>query len=314
MRISSNPYKGGKQLDFEDFLNLISEKIISTLGETDYECKLSKVTKNNGTVKNGISIRKKGENISPLIYLEPFYDYYLDGVHMDQIVEHILKSYYYSLDNIKNEDLSFFQMDFESCKDKIIFRLVSKEKNKHLLDSIPYLEILDWILFFAVVKHSDRKSVESIRINNAMLEYWDVSFSEIISLATKNTERIFPLVLRTLTDVINEQIPGTNLSYEMNQNRMNIYVISNHQCLNGASVIAYKDTLEQVYKHINTNFYVIPSSIHEMLIIPDDSYVDKNELKNLVEEVNETVVLEEDFLSNNIYFYDRNDKELTIVN
>ncbi len=91
-----------------------------------------------------------------------------------------------------------------------------------------------------------------------------------------------------------------------------MYVLTNSRGINGASCILYREVIHEFAHDLNSNLYIIPSSIHEVAIVKDDGYISKEELIDMVIGVNELEVDQEDYLSNNVYYYDRNKDMITL--
>lgn len=83
-----------------------------------------------------------------------------------------------------------------------------------------------------------------------------------------------------------------------------MYVLSNAEKLNGAASVLDKDTMETISEMLGGDFVVIPSSIHEVIILPMDDNVDKDELEGIIREVNTGQVAPEERLSYHAYQYD----------
>ena len=82
------------------------------------------------------------------------------------------------------------------------------------------------------------------------------------------------------------------------------YVITNSNGINGASVILYTDILKEIGGFLGEDYYLLPSSIHEMLAIPVSAPMDEKEMHEMVEEVNRSCVVSEEILSDSVYRYD----------
>lgn len=134
---------------------------------------------------------------------------------------------------------------------------------------------------------------------------WGISKDQMMKDARENTEKIFPPVMRKIQSVlpihiIEEEIP--------------LFVMSNGDYMNGASVILYKDVLRDFAKYMEHDLYILPSSIHEVILLLDDEYVQSSEeLREMVRETNRMVVDQEEVLSDHIYHYDREKDEIRIA-
>jgi len=132
----------------------------------------------------------------------------------------------------------------------------------------------------------------------------------LFRLAKENTRVLFPPKLRTLNDIIINCCGGEVIPGEIPE----VYVLSNEQGINGASLMLYKSILEDIAGKIGGNYYVLPSSVHELLFIPESADVCPKFLKETVREVNESAVSDEDFLSDEIYYFEKEKSSLLMVN
>lgn len=127
-------------MKLEKFMEAVTIKVQEIAGE-DASVHVQEVRKNNNVLLHGMTILRKGQNVSPTIYLDSFFEMLEDGMDLEYIVRRILEVYVKGLPKSK-VDMEFFR-DFEKVKDRIVYRLVNREKNKELLDNIPHVDFLD---------------------------------------------------------------------------------------------------------------------------------------------------------------------------
>lgn len=119
----------------EEFTNEIAAKIVTILPEdfAGAEITVSEYNKNNGIVLTGLSVRKPGSDVSPVIYLDQYYNHYCEKIAtMDDILLSIKKIL---LDNLGNEysDVKEAIVDFTNVKDKIFVAFINKQRNAEKL-------------------------------------------------------------------------------------------------------------------------------------------------------------------------------------
>jgi len=140
-------------MKLEKFMEAVTIKVQEIAGE-DASVHVQEVRKNNNVLLHGMTILRKGQNVSPTIYLDSFFEMLEDGMDLEYIVRRILEVYVKGLPKSK-VDMEFFR-DFEKVKDRIVYRLVNREKNKELLDNIPHVDFLDLaICFYYSYEHSE---------------------------------------------------------------------------------------------------------------------------------------------------------------
>ena len=287
---------------------LIEEQI-----EADEKVKIQHVPKNNGILLTGVCIIKKGGRITPTIYLEDYYQNYLGGVALEEIVSSIL-SRHRSLQSVDGTDLDFFG-DFEQVKRKIVFRLVNYERNKERLKEMPYMKYLDFAIVFYCHVSMDQESHASIPLYNKHMKMWNVDKKELWKLAKKNTPKLYPCQLIHMNQMVQEVIQQFDFEGEQEECNVSIpmYILTNEYRLNGAAVLLYKNVLEDFAKACKEDFYVLPSSIHEVIMVPVSCSSSFEEMTQMVQDVNATQVEPDEYLSNHAYYYSRTQQKLLLA-
>lgn len=267
-------------------------------------CKIqvTNVSKNNDINYTALTIHTNESNIAPVIYLDSYYDEYKAGKSLSKICLEI-KSINFSYNRNENFDVHKV-IDFECAKDRICLKLINKERNEDLLKNTPYIEYLDLAITMFVLISEDEKGVASITVKEWMLDLWGKKdLNELLSLAITNSRQLFPVEIQSVEDFLFSDL-CVWLGDDDNKDIQNpMYVATNAQNLNGAHVILYEDLLETFAEKIGTNFFILPSSIHELIFYPDNDTMSVHELKSIVNAVNVDAILPEEFLSNTIYLY-----------
>ena len=259
--------------------------------------------KNNGTTRQGLTIAETGLNIFPTIYLEEYYQQFQEGSSVENIAGDILRLY--GEVRFKRSFESESITDYEKVKKKIVYSLVNKEANKDLLKEVPYEAYLDMAIVFYVLLEVNTYGMASMLIKDEHLAMWNVTAEEICRRAHENTGKLLPYELKTMKAVIQEL---TDTESEDKEDVM--YVLSNRSRSYGAAAILYKGRLEEIGEYLEEDYYVLPSSVHEVIIIPQSAAPGQEELSDLVTEINTTQVDAEEVLSNHAYYYDRKKKKL----
>ena len=284
---------------------------ISTRLGSDYRVSLQDIIKNNDTHLDGLTILSAGSNISPTIYLNYYYDKYLAGKSLSTIYDDILLSYHQNVPK-ENIDISFFT-DFAKVKNHIIFKLVNYERNKELLSKVPHVRYLDLAVVFNCFINSTEDGYATILIHHQHLSYWNISTEELYALAMKNTPHLLHYQLQNMTDVIIDLFCNEHI--ELSKELLPVfpmYVLSNTTKLNGSGCILYEDLLSEIAQHLGSDFYILPSSIHEVLLIPVASASSYEDLSSMVHEINATQLAREEVLSDRVYFYSRHSGKVTM--
>lgn len=307
-----------QDLSYDTFISLITHQVKECLGD-GYEVSVIKVTKNNSLDLESLIILRGGEGVAPSIHLAPYYEAYQEGVSFSGIVDRIIRVY----DNCSVPILcEGFTYSFEEMKPYITYRIVNYERNKKLLNITPHIKFLDLAITFHCLIRDDTEGIGTIRITNEHLQMWGKGLEDISPLAKQNTKHLFPATIRPMDEVIRgliedeiflddedndfkEDLLNTIFQTAWDQKSNNMYVLSNQKGINGASCILYEGVLSEFSAKINADLYILPSSIHEVILVPALPGFSKEELTSMVQSVNEQEVPREDQLSDHIYFYSR---------
>ena len=289
------------------FYTNLTETLKENLG-TDWTIELhTDVILNNGTTHIALILYKNGEKLHPQIYLERFFEDYKKGKAMEEILQDVMKTYEEALQNINPDSLSGIE-DWEQVKGRLAFRLLSKERNKETLENYVYKEFLDLAAIVTFCAEIDEQGVKAIRVTHDLAELWNVSKEEILQAAEENTEALFPVrmepILDTLcrvADISRDDLPEEVLAEE---DSPQIMVLTNYLGVNGATVLLYDSFLQQVYEKLRGKFIILPSSIHEVIVMPLASAPPITDSQKMVEQINRSAVKEEEILSDSVYLYD----------
>lgn len=221
-------------------------------------------------------------------------------------------------------------MDFANIQERIVCKLVNFEQNLDLLEEIPYIKYLDLAIIFYV--YLDKKGLEnaSIRIHNNHLTMWQVTLEEVYKAGIENTPKLLPFKKQSMIDIMKEMmlkdrivefepdVEAEEVAKMMEElagekDDIPMTVLTNTEKWNGAVVLIYSDYLAEMASKEGKNLYILPSSIHECIVIYEEADMSVGKLEEMVKEVNETQVEREEILSNHVYYFDLKTKELTIA-
>lgn len=304
---------------YQSFLTTITHTLQEEFGNL-YQISLQKVTKNNGTVLDGLCISKKNDPIFPTIYLNPYYEHYLDGMPLEDILAEIMDLYtnHTHIPNIIPEDLN----RFSQVRNKIIFRLIHTSSNESLLASVPHIPFLDLSIIFCLFFDGQESCHTTAIIHNGLTDIWNVSTQDLYQLAYENTPRLLPASLKEINqiflDLSKEKFDNPDIQTFMEEMLQEqpvnpLYVLSNSSGLRGACTMLYDRVLKNFADELKQDLIILPSSIHEVLLLPLEEDMDFQELSEMVSQINHSEVPPEDRLSHNIYLYCRAEDEITIA-
>ncbi len=300
-------------MNLKSFIQEVIARVQAVVGE-EAGVYVQEVRKNNGVLMQGLTIMRKGGNVSPTVYLDSFYELMKEGMDMGKIVAKILAVYVRGLPR-GSVDMEFFR-DFEKVKDRIVYRLVNREKNRELLEEIPHVDFLDLAICFYYSYEHPELGEGMILIHNDHMAMWKTDHRELMQLAERNTPRLMQSQLSSMDNAMQDILDKEQLAElrEMQQETGRyLYVLSNTKHIQGAAVILYPGILAEAAKHLGGSFYILPSSIHEVLLLPDDGQSSGQELHEMIAEINRSQLQEEEVLSDYAYRYDAADGKVTEV-
>jgi hypothetical protein len=305
-------------MEFTSFATLVRNEVEKRTGE-DYRVRINDVRKNNGIVLSGLTVMKDDSNISPTIYLNNYYEAYENGhITIINVVNDVMDTYHKNKVN-GNIDMKYF-LDYNQVKEKIVYKLVNTEKNQELLEDCPHVDFLDLSIMFSCIVAKEEKSTASILIHNAHAKLWNVSTEELYRTARDNTQRLMGYEIKNMNDIVEEMIEASEIDEtydeesmkELSQNAY-MYVLTNNNRIDGAVCIIYPNLLKDLAYSIGKGFYVIPSSVHEVIIVPTDDTYEADDIKNMIREINDTQVKKEEILSYSLYYFDKEKGRLAKV-
>ena len=300
-------------MEYREFLENVRKEVESRY-DSNVSVTLNHVMKNNGTELDGITIMEKDKNIAPTIYINSFYDRYREGVSLKAVVSEIIRIYNQNKNSI-NINADYFE-NYENVRKTIVYKLVNYQKNKKLLEDVPYKRVLDLaVVFYCLIEQRKGVSATAL-IHNEHLRIWNVTEDEIYNDALKNTPVLLAGSNVPMSKILSE-IAGTapvdNDEKVCEYTGEDIlYVLTNSSRVNGAACILYDNLLKKFANDVHSDLYILPSSVHEVIIVPKKNAFDKSELADMVREVNEQGVSQDEILSDNVYEYNRKNGLITM--
>lgn len=284
-------------MTYYQFVHAVEAKVKESMKETT-SVHIHTTMKNNGRERKGLTIVEQGINISPTIYLEEYYHQFQRGSTLERIAGEIIRLY--GEVRFQHSWEGEYVQSYDKIKDMIVYHLINRERNKELLKQIPYVPYMDLAIVFYVLIEVNKYGTASMLIRNEHLKEWDVTKEMVYQSARRNTEKILPYEFNTMKAVI-EEMAGAKREEKEDV----MYVLSNKIRNYGAAAILYQNRLKNIGDYLKENYYVLPSSIHEVIIVPESEAPSQNDLSAMVKEINESQVEEEEVLSDWAYYYDR---------
>ena len=284
------------RLTYSEFVRYLRENMPAAMGP-DYagaEVTAGPVAKLGSTYK-GLAVRLPGQKAAVTINLDDLYGDYRNG----KAVEAILREAAETAAKVPaQEDIGWVE-NLAEVRPHLFVRLSNAVINHDLLQKVPHRRITDLALTAHVeISMSGRNEVLcSTMVNNSLLGMYGIKADELIDMALENSVSRMPALIER-TDCFMQR---WNLS-ESGNGTTELMTVTNRQMINGAAVLFYPGVLDTLGRTLG-DYYVIPSSIHEVLALPE-GYADYEGLTGLVRRVNAVAVSPQEKLSDHLYHYD----------
>lgn len=300
-------------MSYDEFCKYMKSDLQNYFMEQEKECEvhLYHATKTNNVSRIGLTIKTAGSNIAPTIYMEEFYEKLIEGSCIEDIRNELADLYVYTVE--KSPNVTFLD-DFklENVEDRIAMRMVNYKDNREMLSETPHKKVDDLAVYYVVVVGCNKEGTACMTIKNTHQEMLGISTDELHQIAMENTTKIFPPVFMKIEDKLSQIENNLLVSEDVGRNS-GMFVLTNEIANFGAVNIMYPEIAEKIKEIIGSDYYVLPSTVHEMILVPKGEQVDARELGIMLREINGYMVDKEDRLSDHIYEMDFEKNELRTV-
>lgn len=296
-------------MEMKQFAEMVCDAVGKELG-SGCRTEVKEIRKNNGILLHGLLILSREGNIIPTIYLEGYLKAYHEGTPIEEITGRILSVYREDAVKKGRVDMTFFR-HFESVKDRICYRLIGKKGNEELLREIPHVGFLDLEIGFYYAYSDETIGEGSIAIHNSHMEMWHTSTEELYRLARENTPRLFPWKCLTPEALFPGEGGGGMPFLKEDTIFRDIRVLTNSKTRYGAACLLYPDVLETQAASWTDRFYILPCSVHEVILIKASGTERPWELEWIVQEMNREQLAPDEVLSDRVYSYSLKSKKIS---
>ena len=239
----------------QDFMEQLIEELYRYFSPEQYQLEGSVLLKNNDTKRYAILLKKIEGTVSPTIYLDNFYSEFEHGrTTISETASHIYEQMHDFEDKI--ESYQEFSAELSDCSNKITYRLVSKERNKQFLESVPHLPFLNMAVVFYIIHHVSKEGMESICVTNELAGKWGLSAKSLYIIAEKNTPILLPPVIDTMEHTLELLMGEINCAIEPagdSNKPIPMHIMTNKYQINGASVLLYHGLLDGLAEKLGTD-------------------------------------------------------------
>lgn len=328
-------------MKYESFLESVREEVETVVKNNGVqgEVVIRDVLKNNNIHLKAISVVSERNSATPTIYLESYYEELNQGKHISDIAEEIFEMYQKNSGTLEIELDDF--MDYSFVKERITYKVINYDMNKEMLKKIPYIQILDLAIVFNIVVFEEENNSATALIHKEHLGMWGITQKELEKAAFENAPKLMPATICKMEEIvadmiisdINEDISSGNLVMEeceynhcsseqlsdyvreeiegMKYNDdIQMYVLTNKNRINGAAAMFYDEVLKEFADSVEKDLIIIPSSVHEVILIPNNNSITEDEVNEMIREVNQTELNPVEILSEHAYLYKRKEDEI----
>ncbi len=295
-----------KKMEYTEFKeglkNLVQEK-----SDSDMKVEIVQIIKNNQTKSENLTYIDPNYNLFPSIQLKELYQKY-QVYGMGWCVEEAVSV----LKNVKRIHEDQLMGSWESAKGRIVVELVKEAWNRELLEKLPYRAFLDLAVIYRL-KMWECKSGDAVQtVTNKMMEHWKITEEELYEAALANLQKEeFEIIggYQAVQDMIEELIDVK----EESEFHEWMYIFTNRSRIKGAAAMLRTDLLDRFAKAQESDLIILPSSVHEVILLPAMDDEDAAELRRIVQDINEKEVQEEERLSDEVYYFRRSTGAVELI-
>ena len=289
-------------MDYKTYKESLRDKVQEQLGE-DVSVYYTEMVKNNNVKKEALALQTKGENTTPMIYVDSLLEAYACTGNMEESKNTVLEIY-----KGRNHVLADWNsFSWEQVKPYIRIRLVRMEGNEEYLKDRPYKKVLDLAMIFVVLLN-EKEGEMAAQVSWTQMEAWGIDIEELYLTAIENFRKE-EFIITNMTSLF-----PAELAEELEMG-IDMYIFSTKKRIQGARAILRVDMLKTFADKKGCNLFILPSSVHEVLLICEEKYMCVAGLKAIVSSVNgdSDVIAAEEVLSDSVYYYDREKEEIRIA-
>lgn len=290
-------------MTFEEFKKYTADNIkqFLPLNYQNGEVSVYRVTK-LGSTYTGMSVRTGERRSAVTVNLNRHYIDYVKDERIERVMREVAQTI---MMNQLGNDLEWIT-DYDKAKEKLFIRVSNAITNEEVISRVPHIQKEDLVLTCHVLVSND-EAVASTIVSNPLLEAYGVTEEKLFEDAIENSQKLFPIQMQPLESLIFDMAEENGIEYPTNGSN-HLMVVTNNHSINGASALFYPDAMDRVADMIHDDYYIIPSSIHECIVIPESDHISYEHLEKMLHEVNAAMVAREEQLSDHVYHYDSAEK------
>lgn len=278
-------------MTFNDFIDYTKQHIKEYLPQEyqDAEVNIDTIQKTNEKY-TGMIVRPEGMESAPVINMDALYRSYLETDDLDATIEYISEMMQTAVPPEVSADM---MKDYDQMREKLFIRLSPLEGSEAVMEGSPHRVEEDLLMTYHIMIPGD-DGFMSARITNEILSGFGVETKQLHEDAVANTPNLLPAKVQSMMAALTG----------VEEDDPKMIVVTNEQGIFGAGALFCGGVMDQVGDKLHGNYYLLPSSVHEWIAVPDDGTHMRSELEDMVKAANQTVVDPADKLSDNVFHYD----------
>ena len=292
---------------YEEIINAIREEIPEEIRDM-MEVDIREIVKANDTVLHGVVIKAPEQDIVLTIYIEDCIKQLPEDFAMKNLAEAIISIYQVGMREAPAvESLS---LEFDDIKDKLVVQLAEVERNKDRLRELAYKPLDNGMVMLAYVVVQGERGNMRFAVTKEIAKGQNYDIEKMFETAMKNNE---PVLVDTKDVILSDGVKNVQNLFDKELSGKlpdSMYTLTNSSTNLGAATLYYPDVQKRIADMLQNSYYVLPSSIHEVMILPCSVNDNPEFLRKMVREANETVVNPQEVLSDRVFMYDREKERL----
>lgn len=300
-------------MNFEEFKKQLMQDIPEQISsDVKIFVEENEVNKLQNESYQGIVVRKEGDAIGVTLNVSAMYDHMdFNDVPYEEMLSNAVDTVQRGFEQAPDIDVANLS-NYEAMKEKLVIQVVPTKGNEEMLMNIPHHEMEDMSVVYRLSMGSDENGRATALVTNNLLDSFGITANQLRQDALIYAPINEPAVIQNMADVLKEMM-GPEMADMIPEDSMPMYVASVPDRIQGAGILAYPEFMEQAQETMGGSFYVLPSSVHECILLPDNGEMNRAELEAMVQEVNETQVEPSERLSDKVYHYDSEAKAFELA-
>ena len=304
-------------MEVKEFISIIKEELPDFLPDDVYKDLVIddvEVAKMNDQKLHGLTFKPKGSDAAPTLYIDDLYERHENGEDIGFLLVDLANRYAEARKAPTPPDID---LSWDKVKDSLSVRLLEKKRNIDFLSNMPYVDVGNGLAMTVDINMpGDMHGEWRIAVNHGVMQELGVDRNELFLKAMESAVSYDPATLTDMSQALFSPDKENLLDRTEPLEPMEVggmYVLTTESGNLGASALFYPDVKEKAAEMLGSGYYVLPSSIHECILVPETAGINEKELCDMVKQANRTVVEPKDVLSDNVYHYDRESRSLNKI-